>query len=451
MGNPEYWKNLLGDDYSDDLMNVLQPSEQGKQADAIKAKQPAADEPDDGDRFYSYNAQQDKKTAARKQAPASPAASSGKPNENEEFSVNFDFDGEYRDIPDKRPIRPRREKKSGCLSGVTYVAFVLCVSLLFASLGWLAATDVLGLANEDKLVQVTIPEDFTIGTVADVLYRSGLIKYKLLFEAYAGFSHAVKKIDPGTYELNKNYDYRALVSGMSTHGGKRAEVTLTIPEGFTEKQIFQLLATNNVCTEDELWNTATNEAFEYDFLDNSTLGDKHRLEGFLFPDTYTFYVGDSATRVMSKMLDNFEEKFGADYIKKAKDMGYTVQQIVTIASMIEKEAGGDSERATIASVIYNRLNSSAFPYLQIDATIIYGIDETGEKFSTTANTPYNTYTNKGLPPGPIANPGIASIKAALNPQKTSYYFYALNKSRMHDFFKDAASFDSFVNSDQYGG
>jgi UPF0755 protein len=285
-----------------------------------------------------------------------------------------------------------------------------------------------------------------------MLLKDGLIKYKFLFKLYADFSDASEKIIPGTYVLNKNYDYRALVNGVSAHGGKKVEVSVTIPEGFTLKQIFELFAANKVCTEDELWDTAANYDFQYDFLDKSTLGDKHRLEGFLFPDTYTFYVGDTPNRAISKMLDNFNKKFKTEYITRAKDLGYTVRDIITIASMIEKEAGGDTERDMIASVIYNRLKSKSFPNLQIDATIYYAIAETGEKFSTDVDSPYNTYKVKGLPAGPIANPGVNSIRAALYPQSTKYYYYALNKDqKSHSFFKDNAAFTAFINSDKYGG
>jgi UPF0755 protein len=316
---------------------------------------------------------------------------------------------------------------------------------------WLAATDVLGLGKEDSVVQVTIPEGYKIGDVADILHENGLIRYEFLFKIYADFSDAQDKIKDGTYALNTNYDYRALVNGMTSKGGNRVEINVTIPEGFTLAQIFKLFDTNEVCTEDELWDAAANYAFEYDFLDSATLGDKHRLEGFLFPDTYTFYVGDSPTRAISKMLDNFEAKFTEEFVNRTGELGYSIQQIITIASMIEKEAGSDAERDTISSVIYNRLNSSYFPHLQIDATIHYVIAETGEDFSVDVDSPYNTYQAEGLPPGPIANPGIASIRAALYPKETSYYYYALNKQGTHEFFKDGDSHSAFVNSDEYGG
>lgn len=450
----DYWKELFGDDYNEELADIFKkPSQPGK-----PNGKPASDlnnnsnttAPDEGSRFHNYNIGAANQSAGNN--PVSSRNAAGKGNDDaDDFKVNFDFDSEYQDLPDNRPLRKSREKKTGCFSGVLYAVFILCVCLLLASLLWLAATDVLGLGNEDQMVQVTIPEGVSISGVSDILYHDGLIKYEFLFKTYANFSHASDKIKAGTYELNKNYDYRALVNGMTEHGGKRADVDVTIPEGFTLKQIFELLAVNNVSTEAALWDAAANYDFDYDFLDKSTLGDKHRLEGFLFPDTYTFYVGDSPNRAIEKMLDNFKSKFKDEYTTRAKEMGYSVRDIITIASMIEKEAGADSERDLIASVIYNRLKSSSFAYLQIDATIIYAIAETGEAFSTKVDSPYNTYTHKGLPVGPIANPGINSIRAALYPKNTNYYYYALNKNKTHDFFKDSAAFNAFVNSDKYGG
>lgn len=482
--NTEYWKDLLGDDFSDDLMDILksEPDPQAGKA-AEKTVKPQPDEPDEGLRFYNYDISSGnsggKQNNTAKTPPAGtngapkPVAGKGAGNgvppeyapkvrpqagrdkhqekAGDDFSVDFDFEGEYRDVPDNRPLRQRREKRTGCLGGALYAVFIICICLLLASLAWLAATDILGLGNENEEIQVTIPDNYTIDSVSEMLHEDGLIKYTFLFKLYAEFSKADEKITAGTYELNKNYDYRALVNGMTIHGGKRVEIDVTIPEGYTLKQVFELFAANKVCTEEELWDAAANYDFDYDFLDKATIGDKHRLEGFLFPDTYTFYVGDVATRAISKMLDNFESKFTEEYLTRAEELGYSVREIVTIASMIEKEAGADSERDLVASVIYNRLKSKSFPYLQIDATIYYAIAETGETFSTSVDSPYNTYKVKGLPAGPIANPGVASIRAALYPQTTKYYYYALNTKGTHDFFKDQDAFNAFINSDEYGG
>jgi UPF0755 protein len=280
-----------------------------------------------------------------------------------------------------------------------------------------------------------------------------LIKYKFLFKLYADFSDAGEKIKSGTYNLNMNYDYRMLVDSMTERGGKRATVDVTIPEGFTLSQIFERFEENRVCASDELWETAANNYFDYDFLKDVPLGEKYRLEGFLFPDSYTFYIGDTPERAISKMLDNFGKKVTAEMRARAGELGYSLREILTIASMIEKEASAPSDRPLVASVIYNRLGSPEFPKLEIDATIYYAMEITGKMFSVDIDNPYNTRVYPGLPPGPIANPGLDSIKAALTPADSEYYFYALGKGeeRKHEFFTNYDAFLEFVNSDAYGG
>jgi len=369
----------------------------------------------------------------------------------ERFSVNFDFERAYKDVPEDMPLRIRREKRTGCVGGILYGAFVIAISIILATIMWMAAVDVLGFGVEDEQVNVTVHDGFTIEDITDMLYDADLIRYKPLFNLYAGFSKAEEKISAGAYVLNKSFDYRALVQGMTARAGIRVETTVTLPEGLTMAQMFTILEDYGVCTSNDLWETATNYEFNYDFLDKQTVGERLRLEGFLFPDTYGFYLDSSPVQVLNKLLREFDRRFNEDYIKRAEDMGYTIHEIITIASMIEREAGSEEERPRIASVIYNRLNSRDFPLLQIDATIHYAISGTGRPFSTSIDHPYNTYKYEGLPPGPIASPSMGSIRAALYPASTDAYYYALSREGTHRFFKTLAQQEAFVHSDEYGG
>jgi len=368
------------------------------------------------------------------------------------FNVNFDFDGEYKDIPEKRPLRVRREKRTGCIGGAMYAAFVICVSLILASLIWMAAVDVLGLGSENATVNVAVREGFEINEITDMLYDAGLIRYKFLFNLYAGYSNAEDKITAGQYVLNKNYDYRAIVQGMTARAGVRVETTVTIPEGYTLAQIFNLLEDYGVVkSANDLWETAANYNFNFHFLDEETLGDRLRLEGFLFPETYNFYIDSTPVQVLNKLLREFNRRFTDTHIERANQMGFSVRDIINVAAMIEREAGSDEERPRIAAVIYNRLASRDFPRLEIDATIYYAIAGTNRQFSTDLDSPYNTYIHSGLPPGPIANPGMSSIRAALYPDSTNEYYYALNKDGTHDFFRTFSQHQAFVNGPNYGG
>ena len=221
------------------------------------------------------------------------------------------------------------------------------------------------------------------------------------------------------------------------------------------RQTIALMAEYGVNTEEELTEAAKNYDFSYSFITGAK-GDITRLEGYLFPDTYEFYVGGDPATALGRMLSNFNNKMNDDLMEKVDASEYSLGQIITIASLIEKETDGH-DRANIASVIYNRLsNSGETAYLlQIDASQIYGLGDryTGKltRADLEIDTPYNTHIHQGLPPTPIANPGLASIQAALEPAETGFYFYALGTDGVHHYFATYNEFLNFVNSSSYAG
>ena len=304
----DYWKELLGDDAAQEPSGSVPPAGAGSPDDPGNGTLPAS--PDDTGPLQDSGRFRD--VPLTYQEPVGPDGGeylTGEPTQDdqdtgpENFRVDFDFDGEYRDAEVPNPIRFRREKRTGCVGGILYTLFILCVGLAAAALLWLATTDVFGFGKETRSVEITIPDDYDIEQVTDILYENNIIKYKWLFKLYAKFSHAEEKISSGTYEIISSYDYFALVNGLTSSGGTLVETDLiTIPEGFTMKQIFELLEENAVCTADELWECAANYDFDYSFLSRRTLGDRHRLEGFLFPDTYKVYVNDEPERVIDKFL-----------------------------------------------------------------------------------------------------------------------------------------------------
>ena len=382
---------------------------------------------------------------------------------------------------DYRPVRQSRESKSGCLGGVMYFVFVVCVSVILACVAWMAASDMLALNQGDFTATVTLPssifETETVDTfdedgnktgtkrisradidyVASSLKEAGLIEYEWLFKFFCQISHADTKVTPGSYELKSTFDYRALVQNMQPGSGSAVTVKVTIPEGYSLNQIFRKLEENGVCSYDELVEAASNSNYKYSFLEGIEAGDMTRLEGYLFPDTYEFYVGMQASSAINKFLERFNYVFTADMLKQATDRGLTLQQVITVASLIEKEAAVDTEkgideRALVASVIYNRLNAG-MP-LGIDASILYMYPDheggpTAEMLAL--DSPYNTRLYTGLPPTPIGNPGLAAIQAALNPETTSYYYYALDtETNTHRFFTNDYEFNNFVATQNYG-
>ena len=344
---------------------------------------------------------------------------------------------------------PARRRNGGASFALLYVIFVIGISALLACIGWVAANDVLALNKPEKTATITIREEDSFGDVVTMLKENDLIEYKSLFKLFAAFTGGRDKIVAGTFTLNSDMDYRALISGMSANSATKATVKVTIPEGYSIDQIFALLKEKSVVSDTaKLEDEAANHDYAFSFLQDLPLGDYHRLEGYLFPDTYDFYAGEDPKYVINKMLANFERKM-EDYFQQIANQGQTLREIVNIASMIEKETDG-TDQTTIASVIFNRLNNNSggtYGYLQIDATIQYVLPERKENLSDAdkeIDSRYNTYKYPGLPEGPICNPGMAALYAAMNPESTSYYYYALGDDNVHHFFKTYNEQQAFI-------
>ena len=385
------------------------------------------------------------------------------------------YTGDAESERDYRPVRQSHEYHSGCLGGLMYFTFIVCVSIVLACLAWMAASDMLALNKENFTAVVTLPSSIfqsetvdrfdengkKIGTkrvthadmdyVADVLRDAGLIEYKWLFTTFCKISTADQKVSPGEYELKSSFDYRALIQNMRAGSSSTITVTVTIPEGFKMHQIFMRLEENGVSSYNDLMEDAGNTEYNYDFLAESEGEGAYRLEGFLFPDTYEFYVGMQGSSAINKLLDNYRRRVTDEMTARAEELGLTMYDVLKVASLIEKEAGSDDERALIASVIYNRLNAGIV--LGIDASVLYPYDE--HEGAPTAqmlekDDPYNTRVRAGLPPTPICSPGLASIQAALYPETTNYYFYALDANAgVHRFFTNDTEFNNFVASQNY--
>ena len=356
--------------------------------------------------------------------------------------------------------RPRKKRKKR-FSVPIYLAAVVLGSMLLAGIGWLLANDLCAFDKPELTAEVTIEQGDSLGKVAGKLKKAGLIDCKLFFMMYGTVTGAMDKIDPGTYELNTDMDYRSLVGQMYDPDILRREqeglVLITIPEGYTVAQIIDLLAENGVSTKEELEDAAANFDFgeEYSFIDNDLMGQVNRLEGYLFPDTYEFSKEKSAVFAMDTMLTNFVSRT-SELMDAINSSSYNLREIITLASVIEKEAiGDDEERANIASVFYNRLNGGndeVGNVLQSDATIYYALRVMGlddSQFSTDLDSPYNTYKYGGLPAGPICNPSLSAIRAAIYPNDTDYYYFAYGKDGVSHFFRTYNEHLAFVNSDMY--
>ena len=353
-----------------------------------------------------------------------------------------------RPAPKKK--KKKRRRTNPLLAIILWVAIVGASSAILAGVGWMLANDFAALNKDPKEVDFTVEEAwikevveetqedgsvkevtrYDMEKVAAALKEEGLIEYEWFFRLFSWVYHGDEKISQGRFTLNTEMDYMALIRGMRAKGGAAVTVDVTIPEGYTVGQIIELLAENKVGSVEDLTETAKNFVFEdYDFIDNENLGSISRLEGYLFPDTYDFYVGARTELAFASMLNNFQKKVytNEDLSDLFENSAYSEREILIMASLIERETDG-TDRRNISSVIHNRLEKGGETgrLLQIDASLVYAAGRaiTQEDY-TTLDSPYNLYLHEGLPPSPIANPGLAAIQAALEPADTNYYFYVL--------------------------
>ena len=307
-----------------------------------------------------------------------------------------------------------------------------------------------------KIVDISIPADATTSDVAKLLEKNGIIDHPFAFKVYTDYkkgksTYYGKGYIPGEHSLYSGMDYDTLISVLSPKTSTRTIVRLTFPEGSTVDEIIDILIKGGIQnTREEYTEVINNYDFDYEFvklLDNQELHKerKYRLEGYLFPDTYEFYSDASPAAVIDKFLSNFNNKFDHSYYDEATKLGLTVDEIITLASIVEKEAKMPDDFGLVSSVFHNRLNKpSEYPYLQSDATVQYIFPERKGKITPEdleIVSAYNTYKSKGLPPSAIANPGLEAITWALYPAEPRtldsagnptgsriYYYYFVARS-----------------------
>lgn len=291
------------------------------------------------------------------------------------------------------------------------------VAIIIISIIWLFYFYLLASVNNHyETKHFTVQSGQSITSIADNLKQEGFIKSVWGFKAWLKITGKVI-VQPGSYKLSSSYNAPSIANIIAS--GDTANAVITIPEGYTLKQIAKLLDNKDIASKEEFLEITNNFPPDYEF--SKYWKPNQTLEGFLFPDTYKLIKGDTlmAVRVM---LDNFGVKFKNEIKSDLKDKD--LYKILTIASMIEREAKTQEDREQISAVIYNRLALGM--KLDIDATVRYITGNWTDPISRkdlSIDSPYNTRRYAGLPPGPICNPGLASIKAALNPPSSDYYYY----------------------------
>lgn len=389
----------------------------------------------------------------------------------EKFSLNFDADSEIPDEPEqvshdkgiyfaayspkekpKEEEAPKeeplkKEKKSGKVKDAlrsyyrilkkntvaytaTYLSLILVASILLSVYTLSCLNDIFAIRNSNEMVTVTIPENATTGDVINVLHENGLIKHTVFCRAYAFFMGYKDEYLNGMHQLNAKMGLEGMLMGTKEEKSGAETVDVTFPEGWTISQIAQRLEEYEVCSADLFLQTMEEANFNYSFLETPLAStDRYRnLEGYFFPAQYNFYVNEAPSSVIRKFFDAFNENIMTEEnIARAEELGLTMDEVVTIASIIQREAANTKQMYQISSVIHNRLNSNSFPRLECEAVDVYYQNEILPNTSTSRAdelfSGYSAYATEGLPNGPICNPGADAIDAALNPDDTNYYFF----------------------------
>lgn len=332
--------------------------------------------------------------------------------------------GRKRQIDRRRLREKKRRRNRNIRWGIFFLIAVVIGLLSFGLFKSLMQSSEEQPVLTGETVTVTIPEGASTADIAQILKENKLIKSTLSFRVSSrldGFDGTYRQ---GTYEIDKGLNVTQIMGLLQT-GIVLDEMKITIPEGFTTKQIAAKAEEKGICTAEEFITECNTGTFEFEFLKN--LPDREfKLEGYLFPDTYFIKEETTAHQLIQAMLKRFEQMYTKEYQNAVAASGYTLDELVTIASIIEKEIKVDEERPRAAGVIYNRLKDG-MP-LQVDATVLYAMGIIKEDISTVdlqVDSPYNTYKVKGLPVGPISNPGELSFKAALYPEDNKYIYYVV--------------------------
>lgn len=278
--------------------------------------------------------------------------------------------------------------------------------------------------NNKEDIVIDIPTGSTLSQVTNILKENNLIKNKTLFKLYVRVSNNSSKLKSGKYLFNQTYSNKEIIKDLSKGKVYNDGIKITVPEGSTSFEIMDILAKNKLGEKnvyEELINNPKEFKEKFKFLDDEKI---KSLEGFLYPSTYYFNEKQSEKEVLEHMLETFDSKYTDKLQKRQNELNKSLYEVINLSSIVEKEAVLDEDRPIIASVFYNRIKIN-MP-LQSDATIQYIFKE--RKKSITYNdlkidSPYNTYKVEGLPPTPIANPGIKSIEAVLYPANTEYLYF----------------------------
>lgn len=342
----------------------------------------------------------------------------------------------------------RKRKSQGIASTYIFFIVVIVLSMLLSIYAVMCLNDVLAITKSSSTVTISLNEQLDdMNEAVDILADNGLIKCKNFCKLFAKYReyYVGAPYEAGVYYLNSKMGLEGMLQAMHGNAATAETVSITFPEGLTTAEIVDKLVANEVCDKASLLSVIQSVEFSYSLVNDLKADEKipYRLEGYLFPDTYDFFVGESASSVVRKFLSNGDAKIKEDYRKRAEELGYSMYDIITIASIIQYEAGSVEQMKEISGVIHNRLSDPTnYPSLGCDSTSDYIRNKVGPALSSTSSHTADYYLNYystdssstvvGLPAGPICNPGIAAIEAALYPNDNGcYFFFHDNKGTLY--------------------
>ena len=375
-----------------------------------------------------------------------------------------EYDDDLDDTPtvvmpqssERNPVRPRRKRPAArkkkkakqknsrfngsIFGGIILTCIILTVSVVLSLTAISVATEYYGIGKSENDVIFKIPEGADNDKIADILYENGIIKNKTLFKLALKIEKP-QTIFPGDITLKPSMGYAAVIEELATMRERMETVTITFTEGMNLLDVANLLEKNKVCKADDfLFEFNKDQGFDFEKDLGVSKDAFYKMEGYFFPETYNFYVNDTAYNVTKLVRTQFQSTMNADLMRQVKESKFSLNQIITLASIVQMEAGSEAEMPKVASVFVNRMNDqTTYPNLQSDTTSKYiekvikkkAIDQSSVEFYTNV---YDTYTCRGLPASPICNPGMAAIKAVLNPAKTDYYYFCNNLATGETFF-----------------
>lgn len=359
--------------------------------------------------------------------------------------------------PAANPVRKRKKRRKKkkytnhtrtmghVFLGVVLSVAAICVGVFLAWKVIVGLMDYTGMAKKSHEADIVIDGTMNVDDIAETLHENGIIEMPWLFKTYINMKDEAEGFLDGEYTVNSTMSYSNIITLLKTVRQYTNTVTVMIPEGYNAQQIGQLLEENLVCRADDFEKYYRSKLEKYDFEEQITVTENrfYALEGYLFPDTYEFYVIDDlpdkpsmdtsqyAKQAAEKMYSNFQNKITKKMYARAKELGMTFDEVVTLASIIQKEGTNEENMANISSVFHNRLeNMYEYPHLQSDTTDNYiedvirpNIPSSSLALYENVITAYDTYTCEGLPAGPICSPGLEAINAALYPAETDYYYF----------------------------